>query len=214
MSNKSVKTIETTSEEIATVTNETIETTTVRTDPIDLAPDLGGNNVMCAWQGLYHLFGARVESWDISESGVWAIGLTFDGNIVADADQLIHDLNYRGEKMIQRDLLLVPAYFWLDSVPAAFADAGSMTLWMAKFFRGAGDGTNTRSPEYVKKAISAYKNRNHMNTRKGRKPSKIAVDTIGSIDPSILEQVSSQELENLKATLEKVLASKTAAVKA
>ena len=209
---KSITTNITTIEETATVdtTNE-IEIVENRTEALFLSGSTA-NNILAAWRGLYHLFGARVEEWVVTQDGVFVNGLTFDADIVADPDQILDDLCFRDGKEIKRDLPLVPSYLYVNgNEPEIFADAGSMTLWMAKFFRGAGEGDSTRSPEYVKKAIAAYKNNHNMKTRKGRMPKKIEVQALGSIDPSILATIDAQELERLKTTLENVLKSKVTA---
>jgi hypothetical protein len=189
-----------------TATSE--DTTTVATtEPQDFGPDNGSNNVLAAWQGLYHLFGARVERWDVTSDGVFAIGLTFEADKVPNTDTVIRDISYRGDKFVNRTLELLPTYFYLNGQePEPFEDAGAMTQWMAKFFRGAGEGDTNRSPQYVKDGIAKNKTARGLAARRGRPPKKIEIESIGSIDESILSQVNHEELARLQATLARILA--------
>lgn len=156
-----------------------------------------------------------MERWDVVAEGVVAVNLTFDASLVPDVETVIHDISYKGDKFIARTLELTPAFFYLTGQePVAFPDAGSMTAWMAKFFRGSGEGDNNRSPQYVKDAIVAYKNRSHMSTRRGRAPKKINIESLGSLDDSILAQVDAAELSNLQATLARILSARAAAAEA
>ena len=201
----------TTNETPTTEDTTTVDTTT----PQDFGPETGSNNILAAWQGLYHLLGARVERWDVTADGVFAIGLTFDAALVPDTDTVIKDISYRGDKFVNRTVELLPAYFDLQGqVPAVFEDAGAMTQWMAKFFRGAGEGETNRSPQYVKDGISKNKSARGLAARRGRPPKKIEIEAIGSIDESVLAQVNHEELERLQATLARILAAPMPVVEA
>jgi len=201
----------TTNETPTTEDTTTVDTTT----PQDFGPETGSNNILAAWQGLYHLLGARVERWDVTADGVFAIGLTFDAALVPDTDTVIKDISYRGDKFVNRSVELLPAYFDLQGqVPAVFEDAGAMTQWMAKFFRGAGEGETNRSPQYVKDGISKNKTARGLASRRGRPPKKIEIEAIGSIDESVLAQVNHEELERLQATLARILAAPMPVVEA
>jgi len=201
----------TTNETPTTEDTTTVDTTT----PQDFGPENGSNNILAAWQGLYHLLGARVERWDVTADGVFAIGLTFDAALVPDTDTVIKDISYRGDKFVNRTVELLPAYFDLQGqVPAVFEDAGAMTQWMAKFFRGAGEGDTNRSPQYVKDGISKNKSARGLAARRGRPPKKIEIEAIGSIDESVLAQVNHEELERLQATLARILAAPMPVVEA
>lgn len=195
--------------------NENEMANDTRTAPQDFGPDNGSHNIAAAWQGLVHLFDAQVERFDVSSDGVYAIGLTFDSTKVPDTDTVIHDISYRGDKFVNRDLPLVPTYFWMNGeTPAEFEDAGEMTAWMAKFFRGAGEGDTNRSPQYVKDAISNYKTARGIAARRGRPPKKIDIEALGSIDESILSQIPEGELAKLEATLARIRAAQAEAVTA
>lgn len=191
------------------VTSETTVVDETRTVPQDFGPDKGSQNIAAAWQGLYWLLGARVEDWNITEDGVYAIGLTFDASRVPDAETVINDLSLRGDKMITRDLPLVPTYFWLKGEePARFPDPASMTAWMAKFFRGAGDGDSNRSPQYLKDAIQAYKKDQGLVTRRGRPRTKIDIEALVNVNDDVLAKVSDEEIQKLETTLARIRAAK------
>lgn len=209
------------SETMETIVSENTveETTTViddtRTVPQDFGPDNGAANIAAAWQGLVHLFDAKVNFWDVTNEGVYAIGLTFDAKKVPNTETVLHDISYRGDKAVNRDLLLVPTYFWMKGeTPTEFEDAGEMTAWMAKFFRGAGEGENNRSPQYVKDAISAYKTAKGIASRRGRPPKKIEIEALGSLNDAMLAQVPDGELEKLRETLERLLGNRHEAAEA
>lgn len=204
-----------TTENVEDVTEITEVETIVseRTAPQDFGPDNGSHNILAAWQGLYHLLGARVERWDVTNDGVFAIGVTFLTNRIPDVDTVVRDISYRGDKFVTRDLDLVPLYFYVQGQePAPFEDAGSMTQWMAKFFRGAGEGDNNRSPQYVKDAITAYKTDNGIASRRGRPPKKIDIENLGSVSEEVLAQVPEDELAKLQATLDRIYAHKNTTV--
>jgi hypothetical protein len=189
---------------MATRTASTETTVTEnRTTPQDFGPDNGGRNVVAGWQGLVNLFGAQADSLVVNADGAFANGVTFNADSIPDVETLIHDISYRGDKAVTRDLPLYPTYLWLNGeTPAPFEDAGEMTLWMSKFFRGAaGENESNRSPQYVKDAITAYKTRLGISTRRGRPPTKISIENLGSIDPLLLAQVPADERAKLEATL-------------
>jgi hypothetical protein len=202
-----ITTVATKSKTNETATTEEDTTTVTTTEPKDFGPDTGSNNILAAWQGLYHLFGARVERWDVTKDGVFAIGLTFQSDLVPDTDTVVRDISYRGDKFVNRTIELYPAYFDVQGIaPEEFEDAGAMTQWMAKFFRGAGEGETNRSPQYVKDGIAKNKTARGLAARRGRPPKKIEIESIGSIDESVLSQVNHDELARLQATLARILA--------
>jgi len=200
------KVAETTNPTEEIIVAENTETTPVVADPKDFGPLEGGNNILAAWQGLYWLFGARAESFEITPEGVFVVGLTV--NEPYDVDKIVHDLCVRGDKTVERRLDLVPAYFYINgSDPTLFTDSNAMTLFMAQYFRGAGD-TAGRSPEYVKAAISAYKKMHGLVAKRGRPSRTIKIEALGDIDESVLANVDVTELEKLRETLERALASR------
>jgi len=182
---------------------ETPSMTDTWTDPKDYGPLDGGSNILAAWQGLYWLFNARVDRFDVTPDGVSAIGFRVDSQY--DSDKIVHDISTKGDKKIERRVDLVPSYFYLDgtAVPPLFADSNAMTQFMAQFGRGAGE-TEGRSPEYFKSAIAGYKKGHGLTIRRGRPPRTIKIEALGSIDESVLANVNVEELEKFMETIKRV----------
>lgn len=175
-----------------------------RTTPVTLTPVEGGNNVLAAWQGLYNLFGAQAERFDITHEGVVVVDLTFDGQY--DPDRIIYDISGRN-----RHVPLVPSWFYLQGEnPEPFTDPLDMTKWMAQYFRrekGAGSD-ESKSPQYVKDAIAAYKKEHNFPGRKGRKKTTVKIEELGEIEESLLAGVSVEELTKLRAKVNSILGNK------
>jgi len=183
---------------------ETTSMTNAWTDPKDYGPTDGGNNILSAWQGLYWLFDARVDRFDVTPDGIFAIG--FRVNTKYDADKIVHDISSKkGDKKVERRVDLVPSYFYLDgtAVPPLFADSNAMTQFMAQYARGA-EGTEGRSPDYFKAAIASYKKEHGLAIRRGRPPRTIKIEALGSIDESVLANVNVEELEKFMETVKRV----------
>lgn len=169
------------------------------TDPQNYGPKDGGNNILAAWQGLYWLFNARVDRFDVTSDGVVAVGFSVDKQY--DPDKIVHDISTKGDKTVERRLDLIPAYFYLNGeTPPLFADSNAMTQFMAQYFRGAGE-TEGRSPDYVKAAIAAYKKEHGLAVRRGRPPRTIKIEALASIDPAVLATVDPEELRKFKDIL-------------
>lgn len=161
--------------------------TPARTEPVDL----GGQDALgfaAAWQGLYHLFGARVESWDVNSDGLVAHGVTVDSKY--DLDQIVRDINTK-----DRRPQLFPAVLSIvnpDIEPPHFESNLDITTYMVNFWKGSMGENSTKVPEYVRNAASEYKERMGTKTRRGPKPKslnlrnvrELNVDTIKNADLS------------------------------
>ena len=147
-----------------------------------------------AWQGLYHLFGARVERFDVTPEGVTAINFTMpekDANTVL--EYIVRDEKAR--------VPLFPAYFWLQGeAPAPFSSSAELTIWQTQ---NVVAGDKNRRPKFIKDAIQDYKNSIGIAVPRGR-PRKHFKLEIGQIDTSALEASDLQELEKLQETIERV----------
>jgi hypothetical protein len=189
-------------------TTETVEATAPAV-PLNFGPTEGGNNILAAWQGLYWLFGARVEKFEVAPEGVNIVGFTVDEPY--NAEQIVHDLSVREDKIINRRVDLVPSFFYVNGeTPAEFADSNSMTQFMAQYFRGAGE-VEGRSPDYVKSAIATFKKGHNLAVKRGRPSKTIKIEALGNLDESILANIDPTELEKLMATLERVHAARVTA---
>jgi hypothetical protein len=193
--------------------NNSKETTNVEntwTDPKDYGPVDGGNNILAAWQGLYWLFNARVDRFDATPEGVYAVGFRVDSQY--DPDKIVHDISTKGDKRVERRLDLIPAIDYVrdsETVPPLFADSNAMTQFMAQYARGSGD-SDGRSPDYFKGAIADYKKQHGLAIKRGRPPKTIKIEALTSIDESLLANIDIEELEKFKATIERSLASRSA----
>lgn len=186
------------------VTTETVEATAPAV-PLNFGPTEGGNNILAAWQGLYWLFGARANLSEVTPEGVNVVGFTVAEPY--DAAQIVHDLSVHGDKIVNRRVDLVPSFFYVNGeIPAEFADSGSMTLFMAQYFRGSGE-VEGRSPDYVKSAIAAFKKGHGLAAKRGRPSKTIKIEALGDLDESILANIDVTELQKLRETLERALAS-------
>lgn len=177
---------------------------TTRTNPVTIGPDAGGNSVLAAWRGLVHLFDAQVERFDVTSEGVFAVNLSFDAEYPA--EQIVSDLYMRGDKVVERRLDLIPTYFWAQGeTPDQFVDASEMTSWMVQYFKGAGEGDGSRSPQYVKDAITAHKKETGIAAPRGRKRKILRLDALDEIKPEVLAGVNDEELERLQVTISRAL---------
>lgn len=173
-----------------------------RTTPQDFGPENDSLNIAAAWQGLYWILGARVQEWQVTPNGLFAIGLTFPTDYVPSTDEVVHDVSYHGDKHISRSLDFLPFYPVVQGEePAKFLDANSLTLWMSKFTRSANEGESNRSPQYVKDGIARYKGENGLSTRVGRPASKFTVETIADLPADVLAKISPEDRARLAATL-------------
>lgn len=166
--------------------------------PATTGPEQGSNNVFAAWQGLYHLFGARYDSFEITPEGVVYTGLR-----VAEPynlDTIISDLSNHGGRTIQHRLNFFPNFYWAQGFePAHFPTSQSLTDWMTQYLKG--QGVKGRSPQYAKDAITAYKNAIGIAVPRGR-PKK-PVD-LSNIDETLLAEVDIKEVTRLREAAEAV----------
>lgn len=163
---------------------------------VTFGPDNGGDIVLNAWQGLYWVFGARAERFDLTDDGVYSVGITMapgfnPATVVADMG---------GGKRHPR-LDLYPLYQYVMGVePEEFEgdDASlELTRWLTANFRNEDGG---RSPDYAKKAIADYKKARNLDKPRGRKPRKI-LEQLASIDPKVLAGMDPDGLAKLREIL-------------
>lgn len=177
-----------------------------RTTPVDVGPEKGGNLVLSAWDGLYWIFDARVERFDITHDGVFAIGLTFPKHL--HTRTILRDMQSTGHTRSTR-LELIPQYFWAGGeIPEKIIDPAEATDWMIRFFRGAGEEKSTRTPEYAKKQVADYKKNTGINAPRGRKRKmlKFELENLDNLNPDALAGVPSDKLAALRARIEEAMA--------
>lgn len=163
-------------------------------------PDSGGNRILRAWQGLYHLFGARVERFDVDSNGVTAVNFTVDENY--GTPESIMNLIPQNDKI---RLDFYPLFLWANGeAPAPFTSSLDLTSWMTKNMKVAGQ--KGRSPQIVKDAIRAYKEANGLAVPRGR-PRKAIKINLENLDPDALAGVDFSELTRLQEVVNGAVAS-------
>lgn len=162
------------------------------THGINVAPAEGGNAILAFWQGLYHLFGAKVSNMTVGTDGVSIVGFEVADNY--DANQIVADLF----KTPRLDLItLLPILN--GETPAPFPNAKSLTDWMTNAFRGS--STDGKSPKYSKDAIIDYKVRHDLAVPRGRpRKNVIKID----LDEPALEDMDPVEVSKLREALERI----------
>lgn len=177
---------------------------TRRSTSINLTAEQG-RNALAAWRGLYHLFGARVESpndFNVTPDGVEITNFSVSGDY--DPEMIVRDISSR-----ERRLDLLATYEILrGGTPEPFADAGEITAWQVQFYKGAVEEGSARTPAYVKQATANYKSANNLAKKRGPKPKVIRLNDLDNLDESALEGISSEALAKLQATIEHVLSNK------
>lgn len=126
------------------------------------------------YDGLYHLFGARVENWEIVDDVLVARNFTVDGQY--NPETIITDISRKN-----RRAPLWPTLNWIldpNFVPAPFENSLAVTTFMVQFFKGSTGENNSRSAEYVKAAAAAYKDRTGTRVRRGPKSKTIQLKNI------------------------------------
>lgn len=198
MAKKDTQTVET---QDAQDSQETAE----RTTPMTLGPNEGGNAVAAAWRGAVNLFGAQVERWDfVPGEGVVAVGLTFNSDVPAET--LVSDLYRRGDKNVSRRLDFTEFLpYFNGEAPEPYTDSNDMTQWMVQFLKGAGEGDGSRSPQYAKDAIAAYKIAHQIAAPRGRRRRIVRIANLGELNTDSLSEVDTDELTTLQATITRAL---------
>lgn len=165
----------------ATATKDTEDAPT-RTAPIDVAGQ-DARGFAAAYPGLYHLFGARVESWDVSPDGLVAKNVTFDA--AANPERIIRDINRKD----RRAPLFPAVLFILDpkAEPPNFANALELTTYMVNFWKGSMGPNSSKVPEYVRIAAGEYKERTGTKVRKGPKVRTINLKNVREVNVETLK---------------------------
>lgn len=171
----------------------------------NFAPLEGGNAILAAWRGLYHIFGARAESFLVTEDGVFVNGLTMNPEF--DIDTVVGDIG--AAKNRNRRLELIPNFFYVNGdEPANFSDSNEITAWLVSNFRGSVDDSSTKSPAYARKAIADYKKANSLYKTRGPKRKVIRLDNLKEVDESMLLNIDLDDLKAFQSVISKTLADK------
>lgn len=169
-----------------------------RTEPMNIAP-AETDGLMAAWQGVYHILGGRVESWEvIPGEGVAANGFTLPAEY--DAETVLTDVS-----RFPRRVQLLPTIDWINGVePAHFENPAAVQAYLTQYFKGStGDGS-TRAAKYIRDAAKAYRAANMNVNKPGPRPQFFK--KLANIDVSQLREVdfTGDEVEKLEAILAEV----------
>jgi hypothetical protein len=185
----------------ATSTVDAPETTSDLVDgtPVKFYGPDKGTAVLAAWQGLYHLFGARA-TFRVTKDGIFVDSMTVDPKY--DADTIVDDISKHN-----RRLELIPAYFWAQGdEPDEFDDVSDITAFMVQYFRGSVEENSSKTPGYLKDAVADYKATRNMLKKRGPKRKVFRLDSLEDIDEQTLAGINPEALARLKETLDAALA--------
>lgn len=186
-----------------TTTTAEVQATTGRSASINLN-EFQGRSALAAWKMLHHLYGAQVESWNPTASGVEATGFSVFENF--DPETIIKDISSRTRRL---DLLETLPYL-NGQAPAPYANAEEITADTVQFYKGAVEEGSAKSPAYVKGAVASYKAANALAKKRGPKAKTIRLDKLDDLDESILSNMDEADIAILQAALTRVATSKAA----
>lgn len=160
-----------------------------------------GTAILAAWQGLYHLFGAR-GSFRVTPDGIFVDNLTVDPKY--NADEIVEDISKHN-----RRLELIPAYFWANGeVPEDFTDVAKITAFMVQYFRGSVEENSAKTPTYLKDAVADYKATRSLLKKRGPKRKVFRLDSLEDIDEETLAGINPEALARLRETINAAMAAK------
>jgi hypothetical protein len=171
---------------------------------MDVSPEQS-SGLIAAWQGVYHLFNGRVDSWEVTPDGLVAHGFTVDGNY--DPEVVLRDVNRK-----DRRTQLFPAINYINGQePDGFATPQDLTTYATQYFRGSQDEGTTRSPKYLLGAMASYRTNVGIGGRRGPKPKAISLKNLGSVDPLIFKDINPADLNSFKEILNTAIKSQAEA---
>lgn len=181
-------------------------TAPARSESIDVA-GLDARALAAAWRGVYHFLGGRVDNWEVitpnednPDGGLVAHGFTVDADL--DPNKVIADI---GNK--ERRLEFFPFYSYLNGAePPHFDKPQDMTNFMIQYLKGSVEEGTSKTPEYVRTKVAAYKAAHNMRTRRGPKRKIIRLDELANIDASQLSSIDPDELAAFLALAQSVQA--------
>jgi len=151
-----------------------------RTDPIDVGPDRA-QALAAAYDGIYHLFGGRVESWLTTEDGLIANGFTVDGKY--DPESILSAVAAH-----VRRAPLMPTLKWINGMePDHFSNSQAVTTFTVQYYKGTDGEGSSKVPEWVRKAAQEYKEgRENFYQKRGPKPKAIQFKNLSEVNPEVL----------------------------
>ena len=173
---------------------DTLATDLVEGTPVKFYGPDKGSAILAAWQGLYHLFGARA-SFRVTPEGVFVDSLTC--NPQYDVDTIVEDISKHN-----RRLELIPTLFWVQGeAPADFADVAAITALMVQYWRGSVEDNTSKTPAYLKDAVADYKANRNLLKKRGPKRKIFRLDSLDDIDETTLKGINPEALSRLRAAV-------------
>lgn len=192
----------------------TDEDTESRSESIDVTDATQAKALAAAWRGVYHFFGGDVERWEISdpnpdsddpdvrENGQLIVhGFTVDGDLGATPSQVIEDITKRERRL---DFLSGYRMIVEGKEPPAFTDPQDMTNFAVLFLKGSVAEGTSKTPEYVRDAISGYKSDHGLASRRGPKRKIIRLDDLKSVDANTIKNIPKDQLDAFLALAQSV----------
>lgn len=127
-----------------------------------------------AYDGLYHLFGARVASWEVIDGTF--VARDFRVDLPYNPETILTDINRKN-----RRAPLWPTLTWIldpEYVPAPFESNLQITTFMVQFFKGSTGEDNSKAADYVKAAAAALKVRSGTSVRRGPKAKTVQLKNV------------------------------------
>lgn len=177
-----------------------------RSQPVNLGPERGGNLILQGWDGLYWIFGARAETFDVTHDGVVVVGLTLPTRF--HLRTILRDMRAVSSSKRPR-LDLIPQVFWAHGeTPEQIVDPAEASAWTMQFLRTKDEEGSFTTPDYAKKAVADYKKRTGIAVARGRKRKtlKFDLDSLNSLNPDTLAGVGNDQLEALRNRIEEAMA--------
>lgn len=174
--------------------NTNSDTETTRTEPIDVTDPEQSLALLAAWQGVFNFFKGRVNRWVQTDNGnVIAEGFTVESPF--DPETILADISGR-----ERRIHFPTALGYFQGVdPEPYTDANEMTNFMVNFTKGQGEAGSSKTPEYVRTAVAAYKNEIGLANRRGRKRSILRLDNISELSDDALVGTDPAAIDRLIA---------------
>jgi hypothetical protein len=187
--------------------NTPTATAETRSASVMVGPDRA-QALAAAYDGVYHIFGGRVENWTTTEDGLFANGFSVDGKY--DPEAILTALAAH-----VRRAPLMPTLGWINGIePEDFANSQAVTTFTVQYFKGIdGEEGGSKVPEWVRKAAQDYKNgREGFYQKRGPKAKTIQLKNLSEVNPEVLLTAGIQvsDLEHLIEVATSALASRKA----
>ena len=160
-------------------------------------PDNGGDVVIDAYRFLYWVFDCRVERFDVTPEGVYAVDVTMADGI--NPQSVVKDMG-GGTRHPRLDLVALYPYTQGQTPEMYEGENAGLDLTRALTANFRSEENGGRSPDYAKNRVALFKKANSLDKPRGRKPTKI-LEQVTSLDAKTLAGIDPDNLEKLLATI-------------